>query len=319
MSTDLAPITRLQPPALLPAGDLLADFLSTLSPRTLRAYSQDISHFGRFLHSDPNDAVNRFLNLAGGEANRIAIAWKAAMTESKLSPATIARRLAALRSVCTFAATIGRIDWSLRVKTPKVTPYRDTRGPSHTDCARILESLALDTIAARRDRAIIRLARDLGLRRAEIASLDLGSIDLATDPSSLVIVGKGETQARRMTLPGPTAAAIADWLAVYPGVHVAGDPLFVRLDRAAEGIPLRLSGEGIARLIERAGKKAGVKKRVTPHQLRHAGITRALDRTNGDVRRVRQFSRHRRVETVLTYDDSRRDEQGQVAALVAEE
>jgi integrase/recombinase XerC len=56
---------------------------------------------------------------------------------------------------------------------------------------------------------------------------------------------------------------------------------------------------------------------VAPHQLRHAAITTALDRTGGDVRAVARFSRHRSVDVVAQYDDNRRDLGGEVAAMVA--
>ena len=120
MTTDLVPIASSSLPA--PAGDrdLLEDFLSTLSKRTLRAYSFDLAHFGRWLDLEPRQAVSQFLALDAGEANRIAIAWKAAMSAAGLAPATIARRLASLRSVVTYANTVGRVIWSLRVKSPKV-------------------------------------------------------------------------------------------------------------------------------------------------------------------------------------------------------
>jgi hypothetical protein len=53
--------------------------------------------------------------------------------------------------------------------------------------------------------------------------------------------------------------------------------------------------------------------------LRHAGITEALDKTGGDVRRVWEVSRHSYVATVLIYDDNRKDATGDVARLVAGE
>ena len=53
-----------------------------------------------------------------------------------------------------------------------------------------------------------------------------------------------------------------------------------------------------------------------PHGLRHAAITAALDATNGNTRAVQKFSRHRKLETLSLYDDSRTDLGGQVAALI---
>lgn len=63
-------------------------------------------------------------------------------------------------------------------------------------------------------------------------------------------------------------------------------------------------------------KKAGVTVRTAPHGLRHSAITTALDETN-DPRAVRSFSRHAKWETLMLYDDKRRDLGGKVAEQLA--
>jgi len=62
---------------------------------------------------------------------------------------------------------------------------------------------------------------------------------------------------------------------------------------------------------------AGVRTR--PRGLRHYAVTRALDLTNGDLRRAQRFSRHRDPRTLLRYDDNRRGLGGEMAGLVAGE
>jgi len=57
---------------------------------------------------------------------------------------------------------------------------------------------------------------------------------------------------------------------------------------------------------------------VRSHGLRHAAITEALEPTNGNVRAVARFSRHRSISVVMKYDDARDDMAGKVAKLVAE-
>ncbi len=86
----------------------------------------------------------------------------------------------------------------------------------------------------------------------------------------------------------------------------------------AAGITLRrLSGVAVWRMMLQLSKLAGLKEKARPHGLRHQAITDALDRTGGDVRRVQKFSRHKKVETILRYDDSRRDDAGDIARMVA--
>jgi integrase/recombinase XerC len=83
-------------------------------------------------------------------------------------------------------------------------------------------------------------------------------------------------------------------------------PLFLGLDRAHGGH--RLSDTSIYRIIRNLGKRAGLRAR--PHGLRHTAITDALDMTGGEVKKVQRFSRHKNLQTLLLYDDARKDEGG---------
>jgi integrase len=55
---------------------------------------------------------------------------------------------------------------------------------------------------------------------------------------------------------------------------------------------------------------------VKPHGLRHAAITAALVATNGDIAKVRLFSRHISMDVIRFYDDRRRDSAGEIAGLL---
>ncbi|MGF1487528.1 MAG: hypothetical protein ACFBSE_10605 [Prochloraceae cyanobacterium] len=62
-------------------------------------------------------------------------------------------------------------------------------------------------------------------------------------------------------------------------------------------------------------REAGVKI-ISPHKIRHSSITTALDPTDGDVRRVQKLSRHKNINTLLVYDDNRKNLQGEVTDLL---
>jgi integrase/recombinase XerC len=59
-------------------------------------------------------------------------------------------------------------------------------------------------------------------------------------------------------------------------------------------------------------------KILSPHRIRHSSITVALDATNGDVRRVRKLSRHKKVKTVIIYDENRLRDQGDLTDLISD-
>ncbi len=90
-------------------------------------------------------------------------------------------------------------------------------------------------------------------------------------------------------------------------------PLFLNFDRARKG--RRLTGAGLYALVRKLGKSVGVE--TWPHGLRHTAITEALNLTQGDVRAVQRFSRHRDVRVLTIYDDNRTDLAGKVARMVA--
>ncbi|MFO0713608.1 MAG: hypothetical protein U0353_27395 [Sandaracinus sp.] len=69
--------------------------------------------------------------------------------------------------------------------------------------------------------------------------------------------------------------------------------------------------------MARIAALAGFALRVTPHGFRHSAITMALEGTSGDVRRVAKLSRHVKLDTVLRYDDARRDDAGELATMIA--
>lgn len=291
---------------------LLAAFLAGRNERTRRAYAQDLEDFASFLGTpDVRAAVDHLLSQSPGGANGTVLDYRNALKDGGLAAATINRRLAAIRSVTKLARTVGFISWTLEIQGEKAEPYRDTRGPGRAGYVAMLQALEQrgDDAKRRRDEAMIRLLYDLALRRAEVVGLDVEDLDI--EGGVVAVKGKGREAKELRTLPEATADALAGWLEVRgpePG------PLFLNLDPARKGDG-RLTGTSLYRIVRRLGKKAGIKAR--PHGLRHAAITEALDLTQGNVRAVQRFSRHRDLRTLNIYDDNREDLAGDVARLVA--
>jgi integrase/recombinase XerC len=304
----LRPLDALDAPGV---SELLRAFLAGRSEQTLRAYRQDLEDFARFAGVVSAEAAADLLVRSGqGRANALAVSYRADLIASGLSPATVNRRLAALRSLVKLARTFGLISWTLEVPNVKAQPYRDTRGPGREGFRRLLAELEQRSASTKiaRDRALLRLLYDLALRRAEVVSLDLEHVDL--EAGTVSVLGKGRAERVALSLPEPTTSALRAWVEIRgtePG------PLFPNLDRARKGG--RLTGRSVARVLSALGQAVGI--RVRPHGLRHAAITEALDLTRGDVRAVQKFSRHRDLRTLTVYDDNRRDLGGGVAKLVA--
>jgi integrase/recombinase XerC len=233
------------------------------------------------------------------------------MGERGLPVATINRGFATLRSLVKLANTLGLVSWTLRVKNVPAQSYRDARGPGRDGFRAMLEAAAAQPgPKGLRDAALLRLLHDLGLRRSEAVRLDIEDVDLPGNRIS--ILTRGRSWKEPVSLPEPTRGALAAWLEARgsePG------PLFVNFDRAGKGY--RLTGTAVYHIVGRLGTKAGLT--VRPQGLRHLAITTALDRTDGDVRAVAEFSRHRDLRPLGRYRDIRYGLAGKVSRLVAEE
>jgi len=286
-------------------------FLSGRKERTVRAYSADLVDFMKFIQVGAiQEAVLQFLTASHGQANALAYSYRSHLIDRGLQSATVNRRLSSLRSLVKLARTFGLIAWSLDVENVKVWQYRDTRGPGREGYRELLAGADTEREPMRsRDIAILHLLYDLALRRESVSLLNMDDVDVEGGVIAVSVKGLGEQEIR--TLPDETCMVIERWIDARgsnPG------PLFVNFDRAKKGDG-RLSGTSIYRIVRGLGDKAGLAAR--PHGLRHAAITEALDLTGGDIRAVARFSGHRKIETLMIYDDNRHDIAGDVARLVA--
>lgn len=309
------------PAPLSNAAALITAFLAGRNARTLRAYRQDLLDFAGFVGGAgaPEEAARQLLGGGNGAANALALAYRAHLRDRGLQAATINRRLAALRSLVKLARTLGQVPWSLDVENVPSQPYRDTRGPGREGFRRLLSALGGDTAGTnektRRDRAIVRLLYDLGLRRGEVVTLDVADLDL--EQKTLRVVGKGRTQKVTLDLADATASALGEWLAVRGGKAPAAGPLFISFDPAHKGDG-RLSGFSVYRIIRALGERAGIT--VRPHGLRHAAITEACIAArdqNIALEEVLDFSRHKDVKTLMIYRDRERNVQKRLSSLIA--
>lgn len=296
--------------------DILKELLADKrSPNTRRAYEGDLKDFFQIVcRQEPSpQLIREFLNLERFTAIALVLQYKAHLIDKGLAEATVNRRLAAIKSLVSFAQKIGKCIWSLEeIQGEKIQSYRDTSGVSGDVYRSILETCDRASLKGKRDYAILRLLWDNALRRNEISMCDVSDFDPTS--KTLSILGKGRgTQKESVTLSDRAIEALKDWLASRDDEEKA---LFVALDRAHAGH--RLTGGGIYNLVSESAKKAGVTKQFSPHRCRHSSITAALDATNGNVREVQKLSRHKKIETLICYDDQRVDSQGKMTDLLSD-
>ena len=296
-------------------------WLAQIAETSRRAYRQALDGFAAYLKMTEEEAALALLR-SRGSAHAQVLAYRGSLLEEqRRAPATVNLRLSALRSLVTHARALGLVDWTLEVKGVRSQAYRDTRGPGATGFKLLVQACKARGEGRerqnRRDIAILWLLYSMALRRGEVARLDLAHVDVASDGVRLLVRSKGARgEAERIPLTVPVAAvhALEAWLEVRgkePG------PLFLGC-RKTEEKPDRLSAHGIHRMIRKLGVAANL-GRVSPHGLRHAAITKALELCNGNIRKAQDFSRHKDPRVLVRYDDNRADVGGQLAAQLAED
>jgi integrase/recombinase XerC len=288
---------------------LVRAFLESFGPHTKRAYARDLRSFAEFLgRKTEADAARALLSLDAFSAKALMHDYMARMKQEDFASSYINRRLACLCSLVRLAHLVGLCSFELKVPSLPVETLRDTRGPGMEGVSQLIQSLqGKQDPKSIRDLAILRMLFGLALRRNEVLSLDLEHLEM--EKNTVWILGKHRRERERLKLPKLCKEALESWLLIRGR---ASGPLFTSLSPWKLGE--RISGNGLYVVIDKLGKKVGVK--VKPHGLRHAAITKALEETNGNLRAVQKFSRHKDPKMLMVYDDARQDLQGQVADLV---
>lgn len=327
---------------------LMEQFFNRQSPATIAAYKQGLQEFAGWLAVfvgdagvTPENAAKYLITCSAPEANALVmnyVGWLQGMPStaedgggiphraSKLAPATVNQRLAALNSLVKLGNLLGFCSWKLTVPGLKVQAQRDVRGPSGDDLKAVRDAAKK---LGREHAAIVALLFERGLRSIEVRELKLEHLKLNAKPPHIMVRGKGRTGLEPLTIAESTAKAVADWLEERGQQEVVerGDfSIFAEAPAAQpDGFVFCAPGEfhrGLSRfqLWDRVRKVgASVDRKLWPHALRHSSLTALLDKTNGDVRSVQKFSRHKHIDTLLKYDDARRDVAGELARKLGDE
>jgi integrase/recombinase XerC len=260
-----------------------AQHLATRPPRTREAYLRDLA----LLKSLAGEAA--LTSLAPATLRRMLSSLHA----RGLSGRSLARILSGWRAFYRFALAH---DSGLRdnpcagLKAPKSA--RRLPAALSPDEAAHLVAIDGDDALAVRDRALFELAYSSGLRLAELAALDVDSVDLAT--SEVRVWGKG---AKERIVPVGRAAreAIRGWLGARAAIRpVDGKAMF--LTRGGR----RLSPRAIESRLADWAVRRGLAQHVHPHMLRHSFASHVLQ-SSGDLRAVQEMLGHASIASTQVY------------------
>jgi site-specific recombinase XerD len=250
-----------------------------LSEATRRAYRADLRDFGSWLHArglDLDDVDVRVLADYTSELGR---------ARRGLAPATVGRRLSAVRSLVRHALGPSR------VPEAALAPRRARRlpeTPRPAEVEQLVDGLLADDPLGLRNAALVELVYSCGLRSAEAVGLDLADVDLERE--QLHVRGKGGKE-RLLPLGEEAAWQLGRWLRDGRPALARGacDALFLSVRGR------RLDTSALRRLVPH------------PHRLRHAYATHLLE-GGADLRTIQELLGHASLSTTQIYShvDARR-------------
>lgn len=273
------------------------DFLEYLeieknrSPKTLENYRRYLLHFASFSKiSDPGAITPDLVR-----SYRLHLHRKEGGGGARLKANTQTYYLIALRS---FLKYLQKRDVQTmapeKIELGKLRE-RELDFLEQAEMERLLNAPEGNDIIALRDRAMLETLFSTGLRVSELCSLDRKNINYAT--GEFAVLGKGGKL--RVVFLSDRAQ---DALKAYDDAREdIDDALFVRHDiRQNARADLRLTPRSVQRMIKKYAVKAGVVKKVTPHQLRHFFATDLLQ-GGADIRSVQAMLGHASITTTQIY------------------
>jgi integrase/recombinase XerD len=269
------------------------------SARTRRAYRLDVQHFMRTLGTMTPEELRQ-------ADHKAVIAWERFMREVEHAAAsTIRRRLAALSSLYKHLV---RHDHAARNPVGEVERPAINRDEGSTlafakvQARKLLDLPAEDTVAGLRDRAILSVGLQVGLRRAEIAALKVGDLHQNRGYDLLRVMRKGGRR-DALAINPQTAARLRAYLEkAGHGADIDG-PLFRPLRHNGKRRDERrgMDPDAIDRAVRKYAAGLGLDRGYSAHSLRATFITTALE-NGAQLEDVQKAAGHRDPSTTKLYD-----------------
>jgi integrase/recombinase XerD len=206
------------------------------------------------------------------------------------APATRYRTLSAVKSLLAFGHRIGYLPFDVGrvLRLPAVRNRLAERILSEADLHRIL-TLEPDP----RNRAILTLLYASGIRVSELCALAWRDLQPAGDGGQITVFGKGG-KTRAIQLPESVWNLV---MGLRPAKATADDPIFRSRKKKTGG---GLQPLAVLRIVRAAAERAGIRFRVSPHWLRHAHASHALDR-GAPIHLVQATLGHASINTTGRY------------------
>jgi integrase/recombinase XerC len=270
-----------------------------LSEHTLRNYQSDLEQFHDYLAPAEAKSGKR-VEPPLAEIDHITIRdWLGTLHAARKQKASIARKLAALRTFFQFLVREGMLEMNPAklVSTPRL----EKKLPKHLsieEAVKFVESPNLETDLGKRDRAILELMYATGVRVAELTKLNFGQVDFK---NRLIRVTGKRRKERIVPFGEPALEALKVYLEIREGLLDVA-PVSLREPEALflnyQGT--RITTRSVGRMVEKYIRICAGRYDISPHALRHSFATHLLD-SGADLRDIQELLGHARLSTTQVY------------------
>lgn len=257
-----------------------------MSSNTVEAYCRDIGHLASSLTEDVDlrlideAALHEFL---------------ASLHDMGLQESSQARMVASLRSFFHYLKMTGHIDAdpTLLLESPKLSrKLPDVLSVEEIDA--MIAALQADKEETPRNHAIIEMLYGSGLRVSELCDLRISRY--SADEGMVIIEGKGAKQ-RIVPVSDEAVRLVEEYLEIRNRVKIRpGDEDIMFLNRRGA----RLTRVMVFYIVKQLAELAGIRKRVSPHTLRHSFATHLLE-GGANLRAIQQMLGHESIATTEIY------------------
>lgn len=298
-------------------------FERRFSEHTAKCYGADLAQFGEFLKRAPASAIQHggHVSMPGHEAESghgVAVAtqvrvdvdqllfstqtesvrgYLAYLNEKEYSKATIARKLATLRSFYKFLVKRNHIASSpvVSIRTPK-QEKKLPRFLEYEEVKRLLNTPPTNTWLGARDRAILETLYSTGIRVSELVALNMDDIDFLGE----VVHVRGKGKKERIAPIGSSALQVIQHYMEYRNKRAQNNGNFDSRVLFVNKHGRRLSTRSVRRKMDKYLKMAGLDPAISPHTLRHSFATHMLN-NGADLRSVQELLGHQSLSTTQVY------------------
>ncbi len=291
------------------------------SEHTAKCYGADLTQFGEFLkgasESDQPDAelissshheaepatavatqvdlkVDQLLLSAQIDSVR---SYLSLLNEKQYSKATIARKLATLRSFYKFLVKRNHVSSNpvVSIRTPK-QEKKLPRFLEYEEVKKLLSTPPVNTWLGARDRAILETLYSTGIRVSELVALNMDDIDFLGE----VVHVRGKGKKERITPIGSSALQVIQHYMEYRNKRAQSNGNFDSKVLFVNKHGRRLSTRSVRRKMDKYLKMSGLDPDISPHTLRHSFATHMLN-NGADLRSVQELLGHQSLSTTQIY------------------